>query len=172
MAKKATNTIMNKNTNANIEEGNPIYLTGTSYYFFATHPDTAFNPEGRYKINLVCDEESLQIARDNGITVNPPKPDKIPGEWITASSKFAPTLIDANRDKIEGKLLVGNGSKVRIRAVPIKFAKGVGLRLKMAQILDLVPYEPKDRPGFTKDQGTYRVNDTTAGGDNLPEEAF
>ena len=163
MAKKTSSntTTMTKA----ISEEEPRYFTGIAYYFFATHADTKFNPEGRFKLNLITDPESTELARECGITVNPAK-ENIPGEWITASSRFAPNLYDSEMNKIEGKLVVGNGSRVRIRATPIKFAKGIGLRLHSAQILTLVPYEPKDKAvvgGFTRGtEGDFRIEENAA----------
>jgi hypothetical protein len=56
--------------------------------------------------------------------------------------KQAPRVVDAHKQPFTG--LIGNGSVVNINYSITKYGMGVGIDLAAVQVVNLVPYEPKD----------------------------
>jgi len=131
-------------------------LEGSAMYTFIHRPDKG-NPKHRilpaYKIDLVLDTpEQLKKAQSFGLNIKKPKgpDDKFKGPYVQIKSKVAdgrepPRVIDSQRNVIPPSILVGNGSKVRVRFLPWAYGEGeVTPILQEIQVLELVRYVPTE----------------------------
>lgn len=131
-------------------------LEGEAMYAFLHQPDKG-NAKHRigpaYKVDLVLNKEQLAKAKSLGLKIREPKgpDDKFKGPYVQIKSKVQegrkpPRVVDSQRNPIPPSILVGNGSKVRVRFLPYFFGEdGVTPILQELQVLTLVPYEPTDR---------------------------
>jgi hypothetical protein len=136
-----------------------ITLTGVARWAKVHKPDAKY---GYFGLELLPDETSLKKIQESGVTTIKPSKDgegyysfkRRPSQVIWKDKKQqaagAPAVVDAEGDA--SRELIGNGSKVRIyvETYPYDntFGKGVGCRLEVVQILELVRFEDKtdDKP--------------------------
>ena len=127
---------------------------GTVLYAHVDKPDTRFNKEGSYTLDLACDpNENKQLEEfcSEIRALKPEKAENVPWSMneenqlvIKFKSSYAPKMFDTNNNEIEvGESKLGRGSKVKVSCVPNvydAFGGGVNLYLNAVQILELVPY--------------------------------
>lgn len=125
-------------------------LEGLAQYAFLHTPDRG-NEKRRippaYKISLMLvDKEQEKKAKSLGLNVKPAN-EKIPHNYVDIKSRVKedrrpPAVIDAKRQNIPPSILIGNGSRVRVRFLPFEYGEGeVTAILQETQVLDLVRYE-------------------------------
>ena len=131
-------------------------LEGTAYWASITTPNTRFEPV--YTVNVVVDDDTANEFASRGHKVK--QMDEGPAIIVkrkvngpNGRVRPAPRLLDSN--KVELKVAVGNGSKVRVQYNEYsgegKFGPYIGLDLQAVQVLDLVPYKNDDGSEFFED---------------------
>ncbi len=131
-------------------------LEGTAYWASITTPNTRFEPV--YTVNVVVDDDTANEFASRGHKVK--QMDEGPAVIVkrkvngpNGRVRPAPRLLDSN--KVELKVAVGNGSKVRVQYNEYsgegKFGPYIGLDLQAVQVLDLVPYKNDDGSEFFED---------------------
>lgn len=144
-------------------------LEGLAQYAFLHAPDKG-NEKRKiapsYKISLMLvDKDQKKKAQSLGLNIKPAT-DKIPHDYVDIKSRVksdrpAPKVMDAKRNSIPPSILIGNGSRVRVRFLPYEYGEGeITAVLQETQVLDLVRYEsggrsedllPAEESGFTVD---------------------
>lgn len=131
-------------------------IEGTAYWASITTPNTRFEPV--YTVNVVVDDDTANEFASRGHKVK--QMDEGPAVIVkrkvngpNGRVRPAPRLLDSN--KVELKVAVGNGSKVRVQYNEYsgegKFGPYIGLDLQAVQVLDLVPYKNDDGSEFFED---------------------
>lgn len=129
-------------------------LTGLAYYAFVHKPDQG-NAKRKigpsYKVDLGLEGDELKKAESLGLRVKDPT-DRIPLPHVTIRSKVdlekypnrqPPRIMDSQRNIIPKTVLIGNGSQVNIRFIPLQYGEGeITPVLKDVQVVKLVKYEP------------------------------
>lgn len=134
-------------------------LDGIAYWAHIQSPDMhttkRFNAPLAYHITLGLDEENAEKARSYGLTVKEPT-EYVPYPHVKIKrnvkdtnnpSASKPDVVDSMQRSVPTDILVGNGSKVRVKFATFwyDFGKGgVGAALLKVQVLDLVKYEGGD----------------------------
>ena len=152
---------------------------GLIYYPFLFTPQTQFNPEGTFKVDLECDpnmpEHKAFLRELKDMTPKGEKPpykkQKHPeskeetGNYIvTFKTGYKPQVFDAKGNEITKDCNVGNGTLARIAYESNHykgFGGGINLYLKSVQILDLVEYKGASAEyyGFDEQDGYEFTND-------------
>ena len=131
-------------------------IEGTAYWASITTPNKRFEPV--YTVNVVVDDDTANEFASRGHKVK--QMDEGPAVIVkrkvngpNGRVRPAPRLLDSN--KVELKVAVGNGSKVRVQYNEYsgegKFGPYIGLDLQAVQVLDLVPYKNDDGSEFFED---------------------
>lgn len=161
---------------ANNDDKKPIkfeVLEGLATYCFIHQPDKG-NPKFRippaYKVDLqLPDEGQLKKAKSLNLPIKSPDGNKFKDAYVSIKSKvqegrLPPKLVDSQGNVIPKNILVGNGSKVRVRFLPFTYGEGeVTPILQEIQVITLVPYVPTsgemERKGsfFEKVEGGFVV---------------
>ena len=128
-------------------------ISGTAYWASITVPNTTFDTDGVYTID-VCDldEENINIASQDGLEVKNKGDER--NDFITAKMKVKrkdggmntpPKVVDSKLNPIVD-VLVGNGSKVNVSYRPFEWSfankSGVSAGLNSIQVLNLIEYNP------------------------------
>lgn len=160
-------------------------------------PDTKFNPDGTYEVNLVVSEEDLgKIGKAVATVTEEGREFRNPyfksdldsegnptGKYLVKfkmkaivrprnSKAFTqkPILVDANGDRMFDK--IGGGSRIEVKytvAPYDAFGGGVSLRLKAVRVLDLV--QPGGDVGeWGETEGTYQASGEPEGDEDFPCE--
>lgn len=137
-------------------------LEGLAMYAFVHVPDKGnvkYRIPPAYKVDLMLpDKEQEDKARALGLNVKSPN-DKFKYPYVQIKSKTkegrrAPRVLDSQRNPIPTSILVGNGSRVRVRFLPWGYGDGeISAILQETQVLDLVKYEPT--PGEKERKGSF-----------------
>lgn len=153
----------------NSKEYEPTTLAGYAFYAFVHSPQKDEEYGDKYKIDLVVENEDgtpfVYVNPSNGEEINMlekveelglqlKESPSIPGRYVRISSKAQTKdgkdrppipVADANKKPIED--LIGNGSKVRVRALlnHYKVGRNVGISALLDRMIvdDLVPYVSK-----------------------------
>jgi len=126
-------------------------LTGRAYWAKLITPDTAFNPDGVWSLDLALDEDMAARAKKLGLSLKNKDDDR--GSFVTIKRKVVkangerndpPAVIDSEKNPVEDTL-IGNGSHVNVvfRTFDWKYStrSGVGADLEAVQIINLVEYK-------------------------------
>lgn len=118
--------------------------------------------DGNYAVAIVPENpKAMKALADMGVPIKK-KNESIPEDYVNASSKLTPTIVDADLKTIPPSILIGNGSIGIVKAHAFKYTPkqkgqtGVKLTLEAMQVIDLVRYENKVE-GFEKQKG-YKVD--------------
>jgi hypothetical protein len=130
-----------------------FYFSGIAEWAKLTKPDTKFNAEGIYSLDLFLDDISWDKFRESGVqlkvkekngqqfvTFKRPHKKLIKGEVVELGR---PVILDQDDIELEEPPLVGNGSRVTCKVSVYDTAKGKGSTLEKVRIDELVVY---DRP--------------------------
>lgn len=164
----------------NLDKAEVGVLTGTAYYTSVHRPamppkNNPYDVPPQYTIKLVPDAESAKIIKGYGHELKDPgEKSSIPGPYLEIKNKIysdvgskefdeevakkKPDCVDARKKPIPEDILIGNGSKVRVK-VGWSFVKQQKKRFPRfwgLQVLDLVKYEKRDEI-FTEDKNGYVV---------------
>lgn len=166
------------------KEKNMSTIRGRAYWASIQHPNVQYDPTWTIDVELM-DKESIQAARDGGLTVKKGKPGKNGKENPLEGKPFVkitrgversdgtrntpPIVVDGNKEPMLD--LVGNGSEVIVQYRTYdwsnRFGSGVGSDLVAVQVLELVPYEGGVTDEFEV-QGTTTV--VTEGTDDFDDD--
>lgn len=132
-----------------------IYLSGTAMWPKLKTPDTKFDVEGVYNLDLILDEASRKKFKEAGIRVEmreTPDGEKfvklkrqhkklIKGDVKTLGP---PKVLDSEGNTLADNILIGNGSKVTCKVAVFDTMKGKGHTLEAVRVDELVVYEKHD----------------------------
>ena len=161
-------------TNAPIESQ---ILEGLAMYAFVHAPDkgnTKHRIPPSYKIEVCFDKpEQLTKAQSLGLNIREAQ-GQFEFPYVSFRSKVKegrtpPRIMDAQRNPIPSSILIGNGSRVRVRFLPFEYGAGeISAILQDTQVLELIKYEPPkdDGESFGKANFLGKVE----GGFTLPPE--
>lgn len=128
---------------------------GIARFPYLTSPDTKFDPEGKYRVDLELDASEREakeflmsldkdVAEFSKDARRPFKRDDDSGMYIVRfGSKFKPNVFDATRNRIPDEVNVGSGSVVKVafeKHFYPGFGGGMNLYLKAVQVIELVEY--------------------------------
>ena len=156
-----------------------VTTTGRCQYPYLTKPDTQFDAEGVYKVNLIVDDCQVlldtckQLAEEEFGKKDkyrlPITKDEDSGEHlIKVKSKYAPKFFDSNGQIMVGKQVpdLWAGSIVRIggtiNVYTVSGQKGVSLQLNKVQVIEPVDASTsQDSEGFDSVEGGFVVSEVT-----------
>ena len=123
---------------------------GVARYPHITRPDVGGEySDGKYKVELVLEpseiadlkKQLVAYAKDLGVTNKNykfPFREKDGVEAVVMKSAYKPLVSDAKRNKIGDDVAVGAGSRIRCIVEAYNYDKGLSLRLKAVQVVELV----------------------------------
>ena len=110
---------------------------------------------GKYQVDICnLDKETIKTLEKVGLSVKKGEGDKEDqGMYITAkASKYRPKVVDNLGTPMDGTVLIGNGSKVKVQCKPWEINRNgqafKGLELQAVQVIDLVQYSSGDGDEF------------------------
>jgi hypothetical protein len=135
------------------------YFSGVCEWAKLTKPDTKFNAEGIYSIDLFLDDASWAKFHDSGVqlkvkerngqkytTFKRPQRKLMKGEIVELGR---PIVLDNEDNELNDPPVVGNGSRVTVKVAVYDTAKGKGSTLEKVRIDELVAYDkPEDGEAF------------------------
>lgn len=135
-----------------------VYITGKCKWAKLKTPDTAFDEQGWYSINVYPDADGW--AKLKAVKSSLRKREDEDGEFVGFRRKVAgpawepvlgpPKVVDKDNNIFDG--LVGNGSTVTVKVDFYPAGKYVGHRLETVRVDNLVVYEkPSDAEGVPVD---------------------
>lgn len=160
------------------EKRDPLFIAGTAFWTKIAEPQLNDRNEEEYVMDVsVKDAATKKVLQDAGIKLKNKDAQLVEkgqakqGDFVTCKSKYRPTVIDSDKNELPSNTLIGNGSKVIVKATPytwnFKGKSGVSLGLTAVQVIDLVEYSKDVLSGFeTKTEG-YKVGTKV----NAPEQA-
>lgn len=120
-----------------------------------------------YQIDvLLPDAAQLKKAESLNLKIKQPGKEPFTHPYVSMKSKVkegrsGPRVMDSQRNIIPPTILIGNGSKVRVRFIPFEYGEGLVTPILLdVQVIDLVKYEPKgdDDKFLGKVEGGFSVN--------------
>lgn len=129
---------------------------------FWAHVQEVNKLSNKFQLDLSVDKQTAAQLEDLGIEIknnekDRDKPDNDRGDYVTLKSEYPPQMVDAKKQKISGKTLVGNGSTVNVatHVYDWKFGKdsGTSLGLDAVQVIDLVEYKDALSDMFEETEG-------------------
>ena len=140
-------------------------LEGLAMYAKIHTPDPGnakFRIPPAYKIDvMLSDPEQLKKAESLNLKIKHSTNENFTHPYVTFKSRVKeerkpPRVMDSQRNIIPPSVLIGNGSKVRVRFIPFAYGEGeVTAVLLDTQILELVKYEPTAKEGADEKKGSY-----------------
>lgn len=132
---------------------NTLYFTGKCQWAKVKTPDTKFNPEGVYSIDVFLDKENLKKFNDSKMQLKLRHNDTNDEPYVTFKradkqmikgeivDRGPPQLLDKDSAPLSQDTLIGNGSTVTVKVVTYDGAKGKGHRLEAVRVDDLVEFD-------------------------------
>ena len=134
-----------------VKENNMSVLTGIAHWASITNPNTTFDSDGVWTIDVGnLDAKNKKIASNDGLIVKNKGDDR--GDFVTIKRKVrrkdgnmntAPDVVDAQKRKIIGTL-VGNGSGVNVLYSTYEWEfggkTGTSADLRAVQVTNMIPY--------------------------------
>lgn len=128
-----------------------IYLSGTAMWPKLKTPDTKFDTEGIFSLDLILDDASIAKFKASGIRVDLRTDAEgkkfvkikrnnkklIKGEVKTLGP---PKVLDKEGQPLPENIIVGNGSKVTCKVAVFDTMKGKGHTLEAVRVDDLIQY--------------------------------
>ena len=114
-------------------------INGKAYWASVVSPNTTFDSDGVYTLDLSLDSKNKKIAESDGLKI------KNKAKRKDGSLNKAPDVIDNMKRPLEGTL-IGNGSAVNVLYKTYEWVHkptgntGVSADLQAVQVVDLVPY--------------------------------
>lgn len=128
-----------------------LYFSGPCQWAKLATPDTKFNPEGEFKIDVFLDQDNLKKFNDSKlqlkirygeddrpyVTFKRANKQMIKGEIV---DRGPPEIIDKDNNPLAKGTLIGNGSTVTCKVITYDGQKGKGHRLEAVRVDNLVEY--------------------------------
>ena len=128
-------------------------LNGKAYWASVVTPNTTFDEDGVYSIDLAVDEENKKSAVAEGLSIKNKGDDR--GDFVTIKRKAkrkdgspnkAPDIMDNMKRPLQNTL-IGNGSTVNVLFKTYEWShkptnrSGKSADLQAVQVVNLIPYE-------------------------------
>ena len=128
-------------------------LNGKAYWASVVTPNTTFDEDGVYSIDLAVDEENKKSAVAEGLSIKNKGDDR--GDFVTIKRKAkrkdgspnkAPDIMDNMKSPLQNTL-IGNGSTVNVLFKTYEWShkptnrSGKSADLQAVQVVNLIPYE-------------------------------
>ena len=128
-------------------------LNGKAYWASVVTPNTTFDEDGVYSIDLAVDEENKKSAVAEGLSIKNKGDDR--GDFVTIKRKAkrkdgslnrAPDIMDNMKRPLQNTL-IGNGSTVNVLFKTYEWnhkptnRSGKSADLQAVQVVNLIPYE-------------------------------
>jgi hypothetical protein len=186
MAKTNVNTAVKANSTVNNKKAEPEQkskqqvqyevIEGIAMYAFLHQPDKG-NPKYKigpaYKIEVMLDDKTqLKFAESLGLKIKEPT-DKFEFPFISIKAKVkegrnGPRVMDSKRNLIPPKILVGNGSRVKVRFLPFEYGEGeVTAILQEVMVTKLVRYEGNTSGFLDSEEDGFSVEDEASLDDEI-----
>jgi hypothetical protein len=124
------------------------FLTGILYFGSVHHPSNKFN-QNKYVLQLMLEGAELEKAKKYNLNVKAAS-QHVPGPHVEVKRMVkgpqtkAPKVIDALNNDIPKTVLIGNGSKVKVKFGMYDNTKGkMGAYLDTVKVLNLVEFKPQ-----------------------------
>lgn len=132
-----------------VEKTNEHMFSGEMYYTRINPPDPGnAKIKANRTVSLVISDKDALLATSLGLKVYPPT-ESIPGKHIKPKSvveneteKRKAVVVDEDGNLWPKETLIGNGTRGNVLVVTGYNERGI---LKVAQVVDLVPYEGEER---------------------------
>ncbi len=127
------------------------------------------------------DADTVAQLTDGGFSVKKdiklaPGEPNFKGTFVTLKSDYAPRVTDTLLVNFPADVLVGNGSRVRLRCKPydwnFKGRSGTSLGLNTVMVLDLVEYTTASELGLEAEEGGFVFADREAEAEQDARDAF
>ena len=127
-----------------------VYLSGVAKWAKVHDPDTKFDPEGSYSLDLFLDDASQAVYDTVGLQLKKREEDgeyfysfkrRHAGQKFGEDHVFGPPAVfgEDGRTRFTGK--IGNGSVVTVKLEVYDSRKGRAHRLDSVRVDELVPYD-------------------------------
>ena len=128
-------------------------LNGKAYWASVVTPNTTFDEDGVYSIDLAVDEENKKSAVSEGLSIKNKGDER--GDFVTIKRKAkrkdgslnrAPDIMDNMKRPLQNTL-IGNGSTVNVLFKTYEWnhkptnRSGKSAALQAVQVVNLIPYE-------------------------------
>ena len=128
-------------------------LNGKAYWASVVTPNTTFDEDGVYSIDLAVDEENKKSAVAEGLSIKNKGDER--GDFVTIKRKAkrkdgsairAPDIMDNMKRPLQNTL-IGNGSTVNVLFKTYEWnhkpttRRGKSTDLQAVQVVNLIPYE-------------------------------
>jgi hypothetical protein len=128
-------------------------LNGKAYWASVVTPNTTFDEDGVYSIDLAVDEENKKSAVSEGLSIKNKGDER--GDFVTIKRKAkrkdgslnrAPDIMDNMKRPLQNTL-IGNGSTVNVLFKTYEWnhkptnRSGKSADLQAVQVVNLIPYE-------------------------------
>ena len=128
-------------------------LNGKAYWASVVTPNTTFDADGVYSIDLAVDDKTKKVAEGEGLTIKNKGDDR--GNFVTFKRKAkrkdgnpnkAPEIMDNMKRPLQNTL-IGNGSTVNVLFKTYEWnhkptnRSGKSADLQAVQVVNLIPYE-------------------------------
>lgn len=131
------------------------YFSGTTEWARLAKPDTKFDANGIYSMNLYMDKKSFKKYKEAGIQLKIKENDgkdfvtfkrnaKRPSDTGFIENGPPQILVGEDGDDLPPNTLIGNGSEVTIKVRVYDTQKGKGSTLEAVRVDKLVPYVLED----------------------------
>jgi|TARA_R100001244_G_scaffold131050_1_gene103876 hypothetical protein len=134
-------------------------ITGTAYWAAITNPNTTFDSDGIWSIDVAnLDKKNLEMVKKDGLVIKNKGDDR--EDFVTVKRRVrrkdgslnrAPDLVDGQKRTMTNTL-IGNGSKVNVHYTTyeweFKGRAGVSADLRAVQVVDLIPYNTEADEAF------------------------
>ena len=148
-------------------------LNGKAYWASVVSPNTTFDADGVYSIDVAVDAENKKKAEAEGLSIKNKGDER--NDFVTIKRKVRrkdgsknrqPELMDGQK-KLIPNTMVGNGSLVNVLYSTYDWEyrgrKGVGADLRSVQVVDLIPYSSDETEAFDVVPEGYSSTDAVAG---------
>ncbi len=138
------------------KENEKFVVQGTLYWAHVRKPNPISDRE-QYTAVLALNDSDTTRLKELGANIQNKGDER--GNYVTMKSTFAPRIVDAKKKEMDGKVLIGNGTKanVVIHVYEWSYAKkkGVSIGMDVIQVTELVTFEAisllDETDGYTED---------------------
>mgnify|MGYP003628324920 FL=1 len=133
-------------------------IQGKAYWASIVNPNTTFDSDGVYSIDVSLDAKNKKIAETDGLTIKNKGDDR--GDFVSIKRNVRrkngdfntkPTLMDSQKRNMKDTL-IGNGSEVSVLYSTyqweFKGRSGTNADLRAIQVTNLIPYQDDMEDAF------------------------
>jgi|TARA_R110000803_G_scaffold78077_1_gene143176 hypothetical protein len=133
-------------------------IQGKAYWASIVNPNTTFDSDGVYSIDVSLDAKNKKVAETDGLTIKNKGDDR--GDFVSIKRNVRrkngdfntkPTLMDSQKRNMKDTL-IGNGSEVSVLYSTyqweFKGRSGTNADLRAIQVTNLIPYQDDMEDAF------------------------